>query len=214
MRIAGISDTHTWHYIITNDIPEARVLVFAGDCTSTGDLWDLNEFCMWMAQFEHEYKIFVAGNHDRCFTDERRKYALNILKRWNIIYLEDDFITVEGFKIYGSPWKPTWKGRAMGFTLMRRSLELAEKWALIPNDIDVLITHTPPYDILDYGYGRVGNGCEILGRKILGFPQLKAHIFGHIHEGYGIIDKKFYNVSICTREPRPENRPTLIEVFK
>jgi Icc-related predicted phosphoesterase len=63
---------------------------------------------------------------------------------------------------------------------------LAEKWEKIPSDCDVLVTHTPPFGILDecvHG-GRVG--CDQLRRCLdEGIISPRLHIFGHIHEQYG-----------------------------
>lgn len=62
--------------------------------------------------------------------------------------------------------------------------DMASKWALIPSDVDVLITHGPPDGILDRN--RTGSCCgcrELLYRVLEVKPRL--HVFGHIHEAAG-----------------------------
>jgi Icc-related predicted phosphoesterase len=58
-------------------------------------------------------------------------------------------------------------------------------WSAIPEDTDVLVTHGPPFGILDQNYNKEHVGCESLTEHVLRIkPQL--HIFGHIHEDYGV----------------------------
>ena len=91
--------------------------------------------------------------------------------------------TVDEIKFYGSPWQP--KHFTMAFNLSR-GVALAEKWRMIPPDVDVLITHTPPYQTLDQTCSGLHCGCEELSRcfdENLISPRL--HVFGHIHEQHG-----------------------------
>jgi hypothetical protein len=53
-------------------------------------------------------------------------------------------------------------------------------------------------------------GCELLRERVAELPNLKAHIFGHIHAGYGFMDR-FYNVSVCNESYEPKNQPIVIE---
>ena len=48
---------------------------------------------------------------------------------------------MEGVKVYGSPWQPWFGGWAFN---LERGPDIAAKWALIPDDTDVLLTHGPP----------------------------------------------------------------------
>jgi Icc-related predicted phosphoesterase len=68
--------------------------------------------------------------------------------------------------------------------------KLAAKWALIPDDIDILITHSPQYGMLDYIHnyntGRVDHlGSKTLMKKTADLTNLQLHVYGHIHETYG-----------------------------
>jgi hypothetical protein len=51
-------------------------------------------------------------------------------------------VIIEGVKIYGSPWLPSYHDWA--FNLERGGEVLKQKWEQIPNGTDVLITHGPP----------------------------------------------------------------------
>ncbi len=59
-------------------------------------------------------------------------------------------------------------------------------WAQIPEDLDILITHGPPYRILDYTIeGEYAGDLELVERLYQLDNPPKYHLFGHIHEGYG-----------------------------
>ena len=207
MKIVAISDTHT--YIPA--VPIGDVLVHAGDFAGRGNLRDLEIFLAWFGALPHKHKILVAGNHDWCFLGRyERKEAVRRASEV-CTYLEDSSITIDGIKFYGSPWQPEF--HAWAFNLPRGKA-LKEKWDMIPEDTDVLITHGPPQFIRDFCPG--GNvGCADLAARVMELNQLKYHIFGHIHEGYGIETRgntTFINASICSGNYRPTNDPILVEI--
>jgi len=57
-------------------------------------------------------------------------------------------------------------------------------WQAIPNDTDILITHTPPHGILDTTSRRRAVGCEMLRQRMRDLTP-RLHLFGHIHASYG-----------------------------
>ncbi|MCY7348663.1 MAG: hypothetical protein LH614_20935, partial [Pyrinomonadaceae bacterium] len=132
----------------------------------------------------------------------------------SIHYLQDSFVEIENLKIYGSPWQPRFFDWA--FNLMRGA-ELARKWKLIPDKVDILITHGPPFGILDEvprQYFIENTGCEEL-RKRVEEVRPKLHIFGHIHCGYGETEKfgvKFINAANCDESYAPVNAPITFEM--
>ena len=214
MKIVCLSDTHNCNEQI--DVPDGDVLIHAGDATIRGTIDEIEAFNDWFANLPHQYKIFVAGNHDWLF-ETNNSYARKLLSD-SIIYLQDSFVEIEGLKIYGSPWQPRFYDWA--FNLMRGA-ELAEKWKLIPNDIDILITHGPPQGILDEvprQYFIENTGCEELIKKVENLSmlgQLKLHVFGHIHCGYGIDEKfgvKFVNASNCDENYAPTQPSFVVEI--
>lgn len=59
-------------------------------------------------------------------------------------------------------------------------------------------------------------GCEEL-RKVVKKIQPQYHVFGHIHEGYGVtrephVDTTFINASTCTLRYKPVNKPILFRI--
>jgi Icc-related predicted phosphoesterase len=109
---------------------------------------------------------------------------------------------------YGSPWQPWFLNWAFN---LQRGKEIQEKWDLISNDVDVLITHGPAFGILDRNINGENAGCENLLSKIEEIRP-KVHVCGHIHEGYGQTVRhsiKFINASVNNERYRPTNNPIL-----
>jgi predicted phosphohydrolase len=94
-----ISDTHGMHRRLR--IPPGDVLIHAGDITMKGGKKEMLDFDLWLKELPHEYKIVICGNHDLCF-EETPELARSWLT--NAHYLQDESITIEGLKFYGSPW--------------------------------------------------------------------------------------------------------------
>ncbi|MBP8001614.1 MAG: metallophosphatase domain-containing protein [Chloroflexi bacterium] len=201
LTIVAISDTHGLHHLI--DIPPGDVLIHSGDLSATGTLSEVAEFNAFLGSLPHRHKIVVAGNHDLCF-EQQPAAARAILT--NAIYLEDEAVTLEGLKFYGSPWQPRFLDWAFN---LDRGPEIRAKWELIPPDTDVLITHGPPYGIRDYIIeiqDRVG--CEDL-LEVVAQIRPRYHFFGHIHDSAGVTMRygtTFVNSSICDMQYQPVHR--------
>lgn len=189
MKFVCISDTHNRHEELI--IPEADMIVHSGDLTSTGTTRQIREFCEWYGKLPHKYKILIAGNHDWGFEKDRFKHE-EICGKNGIIYLQDSGVEIEGIKIWGSPRTPEFFSWAFNCwrTLDEEENRLNRKgkrlpfigrfWAKIPKDTDILLTHGPPYDIMDECPDGSLAGCEILAKKVKHVAP-KFHIFGHIH---------------------------------
>lgn len=190
MTIICISDTHNLHNQL--QIPNGDILIHAGDISAVGKKDDFINFNDWLGQLPHKYKIVIAGNHDFYLENEPFE-AQRILT--NAIYLNDSGTEVEGLKIWGSPVSPEFHDWAFN---RKRGEEIRKHWELIPTNTDILITHCPPYGILDKTLDGRNEGCENL-LEIVGKIQPRLHIFGHIHEANGetkIEDTIFINASI------------------
>jgi Icc-related predicted phosphoesterase len=210
MRIVCISDTHALHNEMEHSIPEGDILIHAGDCTNVGDLPDLIDFKRFLNKQPHKYKVVISGNHDWCFSNFA--WAGNIIIDQNTFYLRDCFIEIEGLKIYGSPYTPNFYNWAF---MEDDKTELKRRWSFIPNDTDVLVTHGPPFYILDRTEDLDRAGSQTLEERLQDLKNLKLHVFGHIHEAYGVktINKTtFVNASICTRKYKPKNKPIVIDL--
>jgi Icc-related predicted phosphoesterase len=206
VRLVLLADTHGFHRDI--NIPEGDVVIFAGDICSYGDLSELDDFNAFLCQLPHKYKIVVAGNHDFCL----ERYPQQSKSRLtNAIYLQDQAITLLGIKFYGSPWQPEFMNWAFN---LPPGDALKQKWDLIPEDTEVLITHSPPY-----GFGDLTPGAEHAGDSELldAIKRVKPiiNVFGHIHEGYGSYKfgrTKLINASICDGLYQPLNSPVLVTI--
>lgn len=215
MKIVCLSDTHNCNDEIA--VPDGDILIHSGDATINGTQHEIEAFLRWFSALPHRHKIFVAGNHDWLYETDNRLARL-LTANFGITYLQDSFVEIEGLKIYGSPWQPRFFDWAFN---LNRGAEMAEKWKLIPHDIDILITHGPPNGILDEvprKFWVENTGCEELMKRIEEisvFGRLKLHVFGHIHCGYGQTEKfgvKFVNASTCNEEYKPVQPPIVVEV--
>jgi len=205
MKIIAISDTHGMHHSLK--IPDGDLLVHAGDLCNHGTLEEVIDFNNFLSTLPHPDKIVIAGNHDFCF-EENRKSCEEILT--NCIYLQDMEVTIEGVRFYGSPWQPWFYDWAFN---LERGPEIRAKWDLIPEGIDVLITHGPPYGIGDLTARGDNAGCRDL-LEVVEKIKPRVHIFGHIHEGFGITSNgrtTFINASSCDQLYQPVNPPLIYE---
>lgn len=122
---------------------------------------------------------------------EGMEIALN--PNYGIEYLCDSGTTYHDYegkreiKIWGSPWTSQFEGinpLCCAFTMpfgCDNEQHLADKWAMIPEDTDILITHGPPHKVLDRSTRGVRCGSKSLFER-LQVVQPRLHIFGHIHE--------------------------------
>ncbi len=209
MRVVCISDTHNQHDKL--DLGGGDVLIHAGDSTMNGTPEEFFAFRDWFVAQPHTHKIFIAGNHDFCLED--RDFIMKHVP-YELIYLEDGCVTLEGVKFWGTPWCPNLRHWAF----YGNRAKLLRAASLIDEDTDVLIAHSPPYRSTD----RMVNG-EYVGNTSLtqrlsdmDYP-IETVICGHIHEGYGsrAIDKfrtMVYNVSVLDVHYDLRNRPVVITV--
>jgi predicted phosphohydrolase len=206
MRIVCLSDTHNLHGKI--DVPAGDILLHAGDFSMMGRPNEIAAFDAWLATLPHKHKVIIAGNHDWGFQLKPREARAMIR---HATYLEDSEATVEGLRIWGSPWQPDFGDWA--FNLPRGS-QLAAKWALIPTRVDILITHGPPFGIGDEVFDGESAGCRDL-LKDLQRVRPRLHLFGHIHEGYGEHRAEgtiYVNASICDVKYAPVNAPVIVDL--
>jgi Icc-related predicted phosphoesterase len=210
MKICLISDTHGLEEQLT--LPEADVLIHAGDMTSNGKLKQVQDFANWFQKQPHKYKIVIAGNHDwalEAFMKEECEFAARDIFG-SAIYLRDSEVIINGVKFYGSPWQPTFYNWAFNAD---RGPDIKKYWDKIPENTDVLITHGPPMGILDRVWHE-SVGCADLTSAVMKIKP-KIHVFGHIHCGYGyklFNGTQFYNAALCDEKYRLVNKPWIVEV--
>ena len=200
MRILHLSDTHNKHWLLY-DLPVADVIIHSGDATVTGNYKEVTDFFVWFSKLDYKYKIFVAGNHDTCL---HRGNFIQCSLPANFFFLCNSGVTIKGVKFWGLPNKYFTKDDEKG--------SFPQMLSEIPTDTDILITHRPPYGILDKTYN--SQGCIYLLQAVLKISP-RYHLFGHIHEAYGI-DKlnetTFVNASLVNEKDELTNKPFVFEV--
>lgn len=178
-RIVALSDTHCKHSMI--QVPEGDILVHAGDATSRGTLAEMKAFLTWFETQPHQHKIFVAGNHDMLAADDHSLFEMLLEEHPTITYLEDSGTEIMGLRFYGTPWV-SWCG---DWAFVANSAERYEIWKQIPTETDVLVTHSPIYQILDLCKNGDKVGCQYLRDEVINRIKPKLLLHGHIHEAYG-----------------------------
>ena len=175
-RIVAMADTHNRHSALV--VPDGDVLIHAGDLTGRGSLPELEAVADWLRAQPHAHKVVVGGNHD--FALQRNPEVARALFH-GLTFLEDSEVTLAGLRLWGSPWQPWFYDWAFN---LKRGPELDAKWKLIPEGIDVLVTHGPPLGFGDKCDDGERVGCEDLLRH-LSRVKPRLHLFGHIHEDRG-----------------------------
>ncbi len=211
MRIVAISDTHSLHDQII--MPDGDILIHAGDCTLDGKIVEAESFLKWFSGQPHATKIFVPGNHDEPFAEPR---VLGWLRKTfpTVNILIDQELYHNGMRIYGVPWLPGIASEPEHFWIRANSTPLREKWDAIPDDTALLITHGPPYNILDKNESGQYIGDPLLAHRLHDLKDLRLHIFGHVHRSYGTIetnDRLYVNAATCDSEYRSSHPPIIID---
>jgi Icc-related predicted phosphoesterase len=209
MKLTFISDTHSVHEKLK--LEDGDILFHCGDMSKRGEVREVNNIAHYLARQPFRHKVVIAGNHDFCFENQHREQAEKVLSDYGIIYLNDSGINIEGIKIWGSPIQPCFHDWAFN---RERGQEIKKHWDLIPDDIHILITHGPPYGILDATFSGLSVGCEELLKRV---TQVKPHIhaFGHIHESYGIQTMgatRFVNSCITDLRYWIRNKPIVVNL--
>ena len=211
VKVVCISDTHC--RLRDVNVPDGDILVHAGDLTFQGTVGEISQELRELGRIAKRFKAvyIIAGNHD-WLGEYNSSLMRQMCKDVGVIYLQDDWAVFEGLVIYGSPWQPEFCDWAFN---LPRGEKLAEKWAQIPDKVDILVTHGPPAKILDVvPYDKEHVGCEDLFTRVMQVkPQL--HVFGHIHHSYGVQQfdgVTFVNASVSTEQYKPTNTPIVIEL--
>lgn len=177
MKLICIADTHTRENLL--NIPDGDILIHAGDFSEVGTFRETKAFLSWFSNQNHAYKILVPGNHDFYLEKERYEKLKPYLQGVHILINES--LIINNLHFWGSP--NTSLGERWAFGLKVDQIE--NHWEKIPRKANIVITHNPPYDILDHTKNK-HVGCPYLRRQIEHL-QPDYHIFGHAHDNYGKI---------------------------
>ena len=196
MKVIGVSDLHG----TLPAVEPCDLLLVAGDICPVSDHSIATQaqflggpFAEWLERVPAKHVVGVAGNHDFIFEHEPRLVPEGL--RWH--YLQDADATIEGLKVYGTPWQPWFYDWAFNL----REPELARKWELIPEDTDVLVCHGPPYGYGDAVPRRQGPPAYQGSPSLLeAVKRVKPRlmVYGHLHEGRGRWDLGHADGSVTT----------------
>ena len=202
MRIIAVADLHG---NLPEDVPECDLLIIAGDiCPHFGKIadmpgsvrdvegqasWLLTAFKPWLESQPAKQILGCWGNHD--FVGQYTVQFADIFRELPWILLEDEetvypnaYQSEEGLCIYGTPYTR----RYGSWAFMEEEGELAKRFARIPEDLDILISHGPPMWACDRAAGDNGDrlGSEALYDRIRTMQKPPKHLIcGHIHGGKG-----------------------------
>ena len=171
LEVYAFADTHGNHRELK--VPEnVDIVICASDAVEDNLLGgEYDDFIEWFASLPCKWKIFVPGNHELSFELDKAKEITDIMTSKGITVLQDAIEDCDGVIICSiSP----------NITIAKED---------IPTDIDLLVTHFPPYGILDEGMG----STEILNFVL--HSQPKYHLFGHIHSTAG--QKHIFGNTTC-----------------
>ena len=202
MKILHLSDTHGRHGEL-HGLPEADVVVHSGDFTFTGSEVEAYDFLNWVFALPYRHKKFIAGNHyGRLYGAE----AVDGLPS-DVHYLCSSSVIVDGLTFYGVPM---FMQDCVNGLYDRRLQD-------IPHCVDVLVTHQPPFGIMDfsdYGSGPAHHGDVILRRQVFNIKP-RCHLFGHEHALYGIEEHSgitFSNAAVLDNDYKFAHVPNLLVI--
>jgi Icc-related predicted phosphoesterase len=162
----------------------------------------IDDFNDWLAEQPHPHKVITCGNHEfivEADTDTWRR------RLSNASVLLNEAAVINGVRFFGSPTTPLWSG-AFGRSSERDREEI---FATIPADTQILISHSPPYGILDGG-----QGCGALRRAVVRVKP-RLHVFGHVHSAYGTrptANTMFCNAASLDGDGAPTQDPIVLDV--
>lgn len=209
MKLVAISDTHGNKI---KGLPEADILIHAGDWSSSGSYKETRDFVSWLQDLKHKYDRIVCtpGNHD-IYIEKNEVDARRMFKDNEFDLLIDESIEYKGLNIHGHPWCPIYGS----WSYMKDVEFRLRKASFIPDNTDILITHSPAYGILDkldiYGSEPGKNvGCQGVLQAIERIKP-KLHVSGHIHCQSGM---QLYNNTICVNAASVNEQYQLSNQFK
>ena len=212
MKVCCVADTHCVDLECLN-LPDADVLIHAGDWTFRGSVAEVAQFNVYCGKVKDKFKYgiyVVPGNHD-FLAQNQAHLCKDMLTNCHMVIHE--VVEIEGKKFWFCPWTPFFHDWAFN----AYEDKLKDIYGMIPDGVDVLVTHGPAYGIFD-------EVCQDFKQKFLGSHALldqiqlvkpRFHVFGHIHQGYGmkrVGDTIFVNAAVLDNHYQLTNLPIVIEI--
>jgi hypothetical protein len=197
MRLVVIGRTNAQDPLLT--VPDGDILICTGDFSSwVGTQHDLERFNIFLGRLPHKHKLVIFGDREEwCECHEAEAAA----RLFNAYYLCEETVEIGGLKIYGAPWTPPQLGRDNGtrkaFCAPDDYLQL--RWNLIPNNLDVLVTHCPPH---------LGGLYAVVKNR-----QPKLHVYSHGNgNSYPGAKTKFVSVDAYDLEEKRAGQAVVINL--
>ena len=228
LSIVALSDLHGLLPEITS---HADIAILAGDIIPLelqknmqhSKWWFNNEFADWIKSLPVKKVFMVAGNHDFYLETITKKDLSEIYKSTNkkLVYIMNTTVSYTDkyktkWRIFGTPYCT----RFFEWAFMRDEKTLTKKFENIPDSVDVIITHDPPFAYGDIdiiarkeGIGHVGSRPLAARLKDVDYKLL---VCGHIHTGDHSFNEVFrtVNVSILNEQYRKGYEPFYITITK
>lgn len=222
MKICAFSDTHGQHRLL-NILP-SDILCIAGDISpltiqgrkSEMLKWLKEDFLPWCEELPVN-KIFITfGNHELALSHSEKEVFDLVDQNSKVTFLLNDGTEYKGFKIWGSPLS----NKFGNWAYMKSEEEQIEIFKTMPDNVDILIVHGPPYGACDiclqhpYGnFNHLGNSALTL---VMREKAPKITLCGHLHTGKDCekLEEKFlvYNVSVLNEQYKIFREPKYIEL--
>lgn len=214
-RCIFISDTHGCHQEVIDgktvdlQITDGDVLVHCGDFSARGTVLNIVSFNEWMGKQSHRRKICGPGNHD-CAVQINPSLSKGLLTNAELMIHEP--FDINGIPCFFTPWQPFYKNWSYN-----EKVDLTRKrlFDMIPDNVEILFSHCPPYGYLDKGFQAPHVGDKMLLERIRELKKLRYVVFGHIHNGRGSVQNNgitFINCSLLNDRYELKNKPVVIEL--
>lgn len=224
MRIVAVSDTH--FAVDPSRIPDGDVFIHSGDLMYTGYIDEWHRSKDWLAALPHKHKYLIPGNHDFHIQNYEGVARAELRKECGVRTIlpgNPIFKLPNGMTGVGCSYVTGLAGWAFG-----ASEEDLERWLnALPESPDIMVTHAPPFGILDAIYPNEAHvykqehvGSLAFNRWFYRRKDAGEHIpllwfCGHIHESYGHMNvggTQFYNTAMCDRKYEQSNEPVVVDV--
>ena len=233
MKIIAISDLHGYLPSIKE---KADILCICGDISPLNIQFNKPEmlnwlhgpFMEWIKSVPVEKVYLIAGNHDAWFegASKAKLMELQFLSSNKLVYLDNEvthYIDDNGklWSIFGTPYCKvfgTWP-------FMRTEETLVEKYAEIPDEVDIILSHDTPYGVggqdliletvrwSNHNLKHIGNKPLVNRLKDV---KYKILFHGHIHSSSHCPDEfgtgKVVNVSVVDESYDLVYDPYILEI--
>jgi len=180
VRVLVLADTHGNHKKFRS-LPEADIFLHAGDFTRYGS--GAEEFAVWFHKLPYRVKLLTLGNHEG--KDAVQKYRPD---QWQALF-GPLLLLDRGARV-----------KANGRDVVILGLPHETALPQIPSGVDIVLSHEPPYRILDATYGGGHAGSETIA-KLIGETDAPVHAFGHVHARGGESERREHvtHINAATR---------------